>query len=159
MNTNHMYTISNIGSVEGTLQYNYHVTPGEPRVLLGLHGDCTERFFLKNLYCLECNQIQLVDNRSEFTYFTANCAVEANVKLIDALTIISIWFFNENKRNDSIVCKINNNGYLITVNTSRWTNVGIMLAHCLWRWANIKSILVSVLCSLGYIFIHLTCLT
>ena len=24
------------------------------RVLLGLHGDNTERFFLKNLYCLEC---------------------------------------------------------------------------------------------------------
>ena len=25
------------------------------RVLLGLHGDCTEGFFLKNLYCLECS--------------------------------------------------------------------------------------------------------
>ena len=24
------------------------------RVLLGLHGDCTEGLFLKNLYCLEC---------------------------------------------------------------------------------------------------------
>ena len=24
------------------------------RVLLGLYGDCTEGFFLKNLYCLEC---------------------------------------------------------------------------------------------------------
>ena len=38
------------------LQYNHHATPGEPcfcRVLLGLHGNCTEGFFLKNLYCLE----------------------------------------------------------------------------------------------------------
>ena len=26
------------------------------RVLLGLHGDCTEGFFLKNLYCLECSR-------------------------------------------------------------------------------------------------------
>ena len=32
------YTLSNMGC----------------RVLLGLHGDCTEGFFLKNLYCLEC---------------------------------------------------------------------------------------------------------
>ena len=24
------------------------------RVILGLHGDCTEGFFLKNLYCLDC---------------------------------------------------------------------------------------------------------
>ena len=27
------------------------------RVLLGLHGNSTERFFLKNLYCLECSSV------------------------------------------------------------------------------------------------------
>ena len=26
------------------------------RVIQGLHGDCIERFFLKNLYCLECSR-------------------------------------------------------------------------------------------------------
>ena len=40
--------------LEGTLQYYYHATLGEPRVLLGLHGNSTEGFFLKILYCLEC---------------------------------------------------------------------------------------------------------
>ena len=29
--------------------------PCNPRVLLGLHGNSTEKFLLKNLYCLECN--------------------------------------------------------------------------------------------------------
>ena len=28
------------------------------RVLLGLHGDCIEGFFLKNLYCLQCSSRQ-----------------------------------------------------------------------------------------------------
>ena len=28
--------------------------PFNPRILLGLHGNNTERFFLKSLYCLEC---------------------------------------------------------------------------------------------------------
>ena len=39
------YTLNNIGSLE---QCN-------PRTALALHGDSTEGFFLKNLYCLECN--------------------------------------------------------------------------------------------------------
>ena len=30
------------------------------RVLLGLHGNSTERFLLKNLYCLEC--ITMIQN-------------------------------------------------------------------------------------------------
>ena len=48
-----VYTLNNISSLEGTLQYNHHATPGEPlQGSLGLH--CTEGFFLKNLYCLEC---------------------------------------------------------------------------------------------------------
>ena len=38
------YTLNNIGSLEGALQY-----------LLGLHGNGTEGFFLKNRYCLECS--------------------------------------------------------------------------------------------------------
>ena len=39
------YTLNNIGSLEETLQYNHHATPG---------GPWGEGFFLKNLYCLEC---------------------------------------------------------------------------------------------------------
>ena len=39
------YTLNNIGSLEGTSQEN------PCRVLLGLHGNSTERFFLKNLEC------------------------------------------------------------------------------------------------------------
>ena len=39
------YTLNNIGSY---------------RVLLGLHGDCTEGLFLKNLYCLECNVSKVI---------------------------------------------------------------------------------------------------
>ena len=48
-------SINNIGSLEGTLQYRYHATLGEP-LLLRLNGNRlhgTEGFFLKNLYCLE----------------------------------------------------------------------------------------------------------
>ena len=48
-------SLNNIGHIKRTLQYYYHATPGEPRVLLGLHGDSTEGFLLKNLYCLECS--------------------------------------------------------------------------------------------------------
>ena len=44
------YTLNNIGSLEGTLQYYQHAITGE----LWWHGDCTEGFFLKNLHCLEC---------------------------------------------------------------------------------------------------------
>ena len=40
-------------------------SPCNPRrtlqVLLGLHGDCTKGFFLKNLYCLECTIYQECD--------------------------------------------------------------------------------------------------
>ena len=39
-----MYTLNNIGYLKRT-----HVA----MVLLGLHGNSTEGFFLKNLYCLE----------------------------------------------------------------------------------------------------------
>ena len=35
-----------------TLQYNYHAAPETARVLLGLHGNSTEGFLLKNLYCI-----------------------------------------------------------------------------------------------------------
>ena len=45
------YTLNNIGSLEGTLQYYCHVTPGGP--FLGLHSKSTEGLFLKNLYCLD----------------------------------------------------------------------------------------------------------
>ena len=38
------FSLTNIGSLEGTLQYSHNATPGG--VLLGLHGDCTEGFFL-----------------------------------------------------------------------------------------------------------------
>ena len=49
------YTLNNIGSLEETLQYYYHATPGEPlQCSQGLHGINTKSFFLKNLYCLEC---------------------------------------------------------------------------------------------------------
>ena len=37
------------------------------RVLLGLHGDCTEGFFLKNLYCLDC-----MTNKSVMTFISVN---------------------------------------------------------------------------------------
>ena len=44
-----------MGSLEGTLQYYHHATPEEPGLSWGspLHGNGTEGFLLKNLYCLE----------------------------------------------------------------------------------------------------------
>ena len=42
------YIVNNIDSLKRTLQYYYHAAP------LGLHGNSTEGFLLRNLYCLEC---------------------------------------------------------------------------------------------------------
>ena len=47
------YTLNNIGSPAGTIQYYYHATPSPSMVLLGLHGNSTEGFFSMNLYCLD----------------------------------------------------------------------------------------------------------
>ena len=40
------------------VEYDYHTLNniGSLRVLLGLHGNSTEGFFLENLYCLECRK-------------------------------------------------------------------------------------------------------
>ena len=46
------YTLNNIGSLKSIIT----MQPQEKsaRVLLGLHGNSTEGFLLKNLFCLEC---------------------------------------------------------------------------------------------------------
>ena len=42
-------------SFERTLQYYYHPASGNPAGgFQELHGDSTQSFLLKNLYCLEC---------------------------------------------------------------------------------------------------------
>ena len=52
---NRLHSLNNIGSLERTLEYYNHATPGEP--LAGFSWGCMVRLlkgsFLKNLYCLE----------------------------------------------------------------------------------------------------------
>ena len=47
------YTLNNIVSLEGTLEYYYHTTP-------------REGFFSNNLYCLECGALALFGFNLEF---------------------------------------------------------------------------------------------
>ena len=93
------YTLNNICSIEETLQYNHHATPGEPcKVLLGLHGDCTEGFFLKNLYCLECTSCE--SRLSEWKFQLNNLAVKGlTLKVIIAsISVFTLFIWHQTRQ-------------------------------------------------------------
>ena len=58
-----------LNNIVRTLQYYYYATPGKPcKGSLGLHGNSTEGFLLKNLLCLEC--VCKVESSRVYTFFS-----------------------------------------------------------------------------------------
>ena len=112
------------------------------RVLLGLHGNSTEAFLLKNLYCLEC--IHTFPYVKGWPHRDSNLQGWPLLEICRSLVLDSTILRDGNLSLTAIFdvfldCVLRSYRYLTSEHDIHSTNIIFMLVHRLWRLTSIRA--------------------